>query len=92
MEAVRFYRQHGWSLARIAKKLDVSTSAVYYALHPKRRSREISTGAQRSVYIHDETWEQLGQIADDAALSRSAILVGLVEKAHSEIYPPEVVE
>lgn len=77
-EARRLREKHGWTFERLGKKFGLHPTTIYYALNPKRRSRWVSSGAQRSVYLTDDVWEALAVLAAAGRKSRSAMLADLV--------------
>lgn len=63
------------SYTELAKKFEVSESAVYYACNPtKRRRRRSALGSPRQVYAGDHAWEQLRERADVAETSVSRVI------------------
>lgn len=77
-EARRLRSKYGWSFKRLGEKFGLHPTTVYYALNPRARSRWVSTGKQRSVYLSDDVWVALGRLSAHGRKSRSQVLAELV--------------
>lgn len=70
----RAERAEGLSYAEIARRQNVTPTAVYYALHPDKRNGGLSDGKQRSFYSTAALWDAVCEIAWGERVSISSVV------------------
>ena len=87
VELARHRRARGMSYAEIGREMGVSPSGVYFALNPRKRQERKggANGKPRSVYLTDDVWERLREVAEAEGTSSSKLVAAIVTGAHVPI-------